>query len=497
MRAFILILSTLWLLADCQKNFTLSSNGQISSLEILEELAQDCQYSLIYEDLLSYEILSQTKPKLNINNLSSNKLLKILLEQNNLNYTLKDSILSIAFLQTKTYEINYISTSRVSSSSTDVVFTQNSNDNIQPFYSESHNLSQKALSNIADSAKSGTKIYSLDESNFWIDFAKEIQEIAYRPQDTYMDKIKPSITINKNAGLVTITASPNQHRRIKAYLDKLHSKIHAQVLIDVHIFTIRHQNSHTSGINWNEFYNLGNINLSPTSLIQVNNGGFNMEVNIFSQGVTLHRIVEFLKSFGQTRSLSNPKVLTLNNQPAIISVGSVLRYTQNTIFQSNSQGSNIQNSSQSFPSVFSGVLLDVTPSIQGEEIILKINPSITRTKNTSLENEPNALKTPPNLSTNQLSSIVKIKNGEKVILGGLISDIEEKQEFKIPILGDIPLLEYLFKYKWNQTFSEEMVIIISPTIIASHTKPKLAPTIENAFKSLLQEAKNDTQEIKQ
>lgn len=491
-----LLLSSLLLFSfDCQEKISFSANGAISSQEILEEITQACKFSIIYTDSLSREILSNNKPHFHIREMKAKTFLDLLLEENDLHYTLKNQILKISFLYTQTYDINYVSTSRKSSSSTDVVLSQN------PGFQESSPLFSDGNSPQVSNGKSGTKILSVDENNFWEEISKEIHQIAYRQSDKFVDKITPSITINKNAGLLTITATKSQHQRIKNYLSKLHNKMHAQVLIDVHILTIRHNNSQTSGVNWQEFYNLGNIAIAPmggsgSSFLQLGSNGLNMELNIFSQGVTLNRIVEFLQTYGETRSLSNPKILTLNNQPAIISVGSVLRYTQNSIYQSNSQGTSIQNSTENYPSLFAGVLLDVTPSIQGDEIILKINPSITRTKNTEVENEANALKTPPNLTTNQISSMVKLKSGEKIILGGLISNLQLKKEFKVPILGDIPLLNLLFKYKWNQDLSEEIVIIISPKIIQSPSTLeknhyKEASKFPTQFKNLLKEAKDE------
>lgn len=495
---FFLCLCLLWIFSfcsECKKIFSFSANGTISSQEILEEIAQSCKFSLVYTDSLSFEILSSNKPRFHIQEIGAKAFLDLLLEESDLHYTLKNNILKISFLHTQTYDVNYVSTSRKSSSSTDVVLSQNPN-----FQDSSLPFSQENTMQISN-GKSGSKILSIDENNFWEAISKEISEIAYKPSDKFIDKITPSITINKNAGLLTITATKPQHKRVKAYLDKLHNKIHAQVLIDVHILTIRHTNSQTSGINWQEFYNLGNISLAPmggtgASFLQLGSSGINMELNIFSQGTTLNRIIEFLQTYGETRSLSNPKILTLNNQPAIISVGSVLRYTQNSVYQSSTQGTSIQNSTENYPSLFAGVLLDVTPSIQGDEIILKINPSITRAKNTEVENEANALKTPPNLTTNQISSMVKLKSGEKIILGGLISNLHLKKEFKVPLLGDIPLLNLLFKYNWNQNLSEEIVIIISPKIIQSpntlqDTHFKEASKFQTQFKNLIKEAKED------
>lgn len=497
----IIIFAPFMLALACKQTFSLQTHGNLSSLEILEEIARECQINLIFQDTFAKKILLGNKPELYIQKLKLQDFLDLLFNESNIHHTLQDNILTMAFLYTKTYELNYISTSRVGSSSTDVVLSPN--PSLQEFQSyplsNESQISQRALEmgttqRLSASGRTGTKIFSIDENNFWGEIEKEMLQIAYRPEDKMIDQIPKNITINKNAGFLTITATKNQHQRIQAYLERLNTKMHSQVLVDVHIFITKHKNSKTAGINWNEFYNLGNLTIpsanseSGKSFIQIGNSGVNVELNILSQGMTLNRIVEFLESYGETHSISNPKVLTLNNQPAIISVGSVLRYIQNSVFQTSSQSSSIQNSIETYPSIFSGVLLDITPSIQGEEIILKINPSITRTKNTALESEPNALKSPPNLSTNQLSSLVKVKSGEKIVLGGLISEVESKKEFKIPLLGDIPLLGYLFKYQWSDLLNEEMVIIISPTIITSPQTPP-ASSFGKELRSLLKTAR--------
>lgn len=334
----------------------------------------------------------------------------------------------------------------------------------------------KATTSNPSLGKSGTKIYSIDEIDFWGELHNEIAGIAYAPGDMYQPKNTElkgktkDIIINKAAGLLTITATPLQMRRVEAYIRNLNEKIQKQVLIDVHIFNLQHNDNQTYGVDWNEFYKLGNLaTLAPSadsnSNASINSAGSSFAINIFSQGVSIQRIVEFLKSYGRVQSVSNPKVLTLNNQPAIISVGSVLRYSQNTTYQTTTQGTSIQNNAQAYPSVFAGILLDVTPSIKGDNIILKINPSITKTKDMSVENQTTALEMPPNLSTKQLSSLVQVQNGEQIILGGLIDKTQGQITRKLPILGDIPLFKYLFSYKKNIKETQEMVIVIAPRIV--------------------------------
>ena len=487
----------------CSTPINIHSGSNVALSKILEEIASICHLNVIYLQEQTKAMLDSKKTSIHINNKPLIQVLDSLLKSNDFHYTLQKDTLQVGFLLTKTFEISYIATTRVGSSNTDIVFSQD-NQTHSPYNthtnaplgfsnfeieSQAHKMAMnKATSNTQTMGKSGTKIYSIDEIDFWGELQNEIAGVAYAPGDSYQPttselKNKKDIIINKAAGLLTITATPKQIKRVESYLATLNNKIQKQVLIDVYIFNIQHNNNQTYGIDWNEFYKLGNLLTLPpnaegsnNALIGVNNGDF--AISIFSQGVSINRIVEFLQTYGKVQSVSNPKVLTLNNQPAIISVGSVLRYFQNTTYQTTTQGTSIQNLSQAFPSVFAGILLDVTPSVKNDKIILKINPSITKTKDISIENQTTALESPPNLSTKQLSSLVQVKDGEKIVLGGLIDKTEGQILRKLPILGDIPLLKYLFSYKKNIKETQEMVIIISPHIVRLGTARQEQDKIE-------------------
>ena len=487
----------------CSTPINIHSGSNVALSKILEEIASICHLNVIYLQEQTKAMLDSKKTSIHINNKPLIQVLDSLLKSNDFHYTLQKDTLQVGFLLTKTFEISYIATTRVGSSNTDIVFSQD-NQTHSPYNthtnaplgfsnfeieSQAHKMAMnKATSNTQTMGKSGTKIYSIDEIDFWGELQNEIAGVAYAPGDSYQPttselKNKKDIIINKAAGLLTITATPKQIKRVESYLATLNHKIQKQVLIDVYIFNIQHSNNQTYGIDWNEFYKLGNLLTLPpnaegsnNALTGVNNGDF--AISIFSQGVSINRIVEFLQTYGKVQSVSNPKVLTLNNQPAIISVGSVLRYFQNTTYQTTTQGTSIQNLSQAFPSVFAGILLDVTPSVKNDKIILKINPSITKTKDISIENQTTALESPPNLSTKQLSSLVQVKDGEKIVLGGLIDKTEGQILRKLPILGDIPLLKYLFSYKKNIKETQEMVIIISPHIVRLGTARQEQDKIE-------------------
>lgn len=464
------------------KTFNLQSNKNLSPKILLEEIAHECGLSLSYENG-AQEALDQTKVVFNFRQKRLDEILATIAKASDTHYVLEQTMIRFSHLETRTFHINYIATARVGSSNTDVVYGQEAQSQyLQPYtsyynYNTSQiqssspfddNIQQKARSQGTQNpifGKSGTKIYSIDELNFWGELENELIAIVYQENDSYNPR-HPRIIINKGAGLITLSATPSQIERAKEYLNTLQTRLNQQVQIDVQIFSIEHFDSNTIGINWGKLYELG-INTQNTQppLFSAESGSINYGVYVFSQNLSIGDIVQFLQEYGKTHSVSNPKIITLNNQPAIISVGNVLRYSQSLIYQTSTNSSTIQNTGYQYPSVFSGVLLDVTPSIYDKEVILKINPSITATKDPSIENQASALSAPPNLSTNQLSSIVRIKDGQRVILGGLISQNDSISRRRLPLLGAVPVLKYLFSYKRTIKQKREMVIVITPTII--------------------------------
>ncbi len=442
------------------KIFTLSSKPNLTARILLEEIAFDCALSLSYENG-ALEALDSSRVIFNFQNKKFSEVLSIIAKSSDTDFVLEEGLIRFSHLLTKTFHINYISTARVGSSNTDVVYGQESqsqylspytqyNQNAQILNAYGEDVQSKALTQGTQNpvfGKSGTKIYSIDELNFWGELENELIPIIYQDSDSYNPK-HPRIIINKGAGLITISGSSTQLQRAEEYINALQERLSKQVQIDVQIFTIDHTDTNTIGVNWGKLYELGiNTQNATSPIFSSTSSGLNYGVYLFGQDLSIGQIVQFLSEYGKTKSISNPKIITLNNQPAIISVGNVIRYSQSLIYQTSTNSSTIQNTGYQYPSVFSGVLLDVTPSILQNEIILKINPSITAAKDASIENQANALSSPPNLSTNQLSSIVRIQDKQKVILGGLISESHSIVHKKLPLLGSIPVLKYLFSYK--------------------------------------------------
>jgi len=464
--------------ADCSYElFTISSTKDTKIIDFIDQLSDECGFSIIVTDPNAEEFLNSKLNKTNLRNLTIDEVFNIILSENNLSYTLENNILKISYLTTKVFSIDYILSQRKSKGSTDVTLSSSSGGGQQGISTNGTSGGQNP-----DGAKTGMVIESEDEVKFWDELDTEFQSILNRPHDSYKAELP---IINKNAGLVTITATQKQMKRFQSYLKELQDKVQLQVLIDVQLLTVTMSEGQSTGIDWQQLYALQNVNVAidrrnlqnvdtftDTAVTTAITGGASATTDVAQmltvQGsAQLKEVIKFLQTQGDVNSISNPKVLTLNNQPALITAGTEYFYKlTSTETLAGGTGAGAQATNENVQSVFSGVLLTITPEISSDkEITLKINPSLSETT-TDIANTDNAdRKMPPDLQRRQLSSVVTVKDGNRIILGGLINTKNTQSSNQVPLLGDIPVLGYLFKYEEKVKTVEELVIIIEPHII--------------------------------
>ena len=146
-------------------------------------------------------------------------------------------------------------------------------------------------------------------------------------------------------------------------------------------------------------------------------------------------------------------------------MGKELFYKIKSSSTTSSGGGSTSSEGELVDSVFAGILLDITPEIDSHGMItLKINPSISDTVNT-VKSDGGVRSIPPDLVRRQIASVIKVRDGQHAILGGLISSKTGVKINKVPLLGDLPLLEYAFKHEEKINTVEELVLIITPHII--------------------------------
>ncbi|MEA3331766.1 MAG: pilus (MSHA type) biogenesis protein MshL [Campylobacterota bacterium] len=456
--------------ADCSYElFSISSTKDTKIIDFVEQLSDECEFSIIVSDSKTEEFLNSKLNKTHLKNLTIDEVLNIVLKENNLSYELENNLLKISYLTTRVFPIDYILSQRRGSGSTDVTLSSSS---------DAKTSETTTTDDGASSAESGIKIESSDEVKFWEELDLELQRVLNRPSDIY---VAQEPIINKNAGLITVTATNKQMKRLEDYLKKLQDKVQLQVLIDVQLLTVTMNEGRSTGIDWSQLYALQNLELSVDYVSQNNvaeREGNKMTkigeqaknaANLvsISGGGSLNEVIKFLQTQGDVNSISNPKVLTLNNQPALITAGTEYFYKikGSETLAGGSTGKTSEE--EEIKSVFAGVLLDITPEISDDNTItLKINPSLSETRSDmTQEVSPDGRTMPPDLSRRQLSSVVTVKDGERIILGGLINTRSTLESNQIPILGDIPILSYLFKYEEKVKQVQELVIVIEPHII--------------------------------
>lgn len=469
------LLMTSALSADCTYQlFNISSDRGTKISEFVDQLSEECAFTVIVSDPQAERVLKRSLNKTNLKNMTIDEVLGIILTENNLSYTLEDNLLKVSYVQTKTFNIDYILSQRTGTSNTDIILSSKSG-------TEGTGTTGSAASSQQSSGESetGIAINTTDEVKFWEELDLELQRVLNRPEDTYQAEAP---IINKNSGMVTVSATVKQLKRLKVYLEELQKKVQYQVLIDVNLLGVTLSDGAQTGVDWSQLYALQNFNLTADlmkfrnvdsftdgSIQDVVVPGADASASLIRMagGGSLNEVIKFLNTQGDVKAISNPKVLTLNNQPALITVGTEFFYRVEQATNQQGAGGGVVATVQNtvINSVFAGVLLDITPEISHDgTITLKINPSVTQTRETlSADNSERTM--PPDLDRRQLAAVVTVKDGERVILGGLINTKKYKKTNQVPLLGSIPVLGYLFKYEEEQNDVEELVMVIEPHII--------------------------------
>jgi len=447
--------------------FTVTLNSSLTYGDVIENIADECGLTLLVKDREAKKRLQENLYFVRLHNASLEEFLDVILKENNIGYDLDGNKLKITYLKTKTFSLHYISGDRKGKSNAHVTIANNSDGG--------GGSGGGGSGGGSSGSKTGVSIESEDNFKFWSKIQEELHSLINRPEDEYD---APIPIVNPEAGMITVTGTTQQLNRVAIYVDSISKQLKNQVLIDVNILSVTFDDSTTTGVDWSQLYSLQNVSIDTFSDLGFKaiggaggsdaTGSTGSGTGMIASGsLQVNELIKFLKSQGDVKSISNPKVLTLNNQPALISVGSELFYKiQSQSVMQGSNGAGTATSGEIIDSVFAGILLDITPEISDDgSITLKINPSISDTLDAVQRDNTGSRNIPPDLSRKQISSVVTIQDGQRIILGGLISSKTGMEVSKVPLLGDLPLLDYFFKREIKIDSVEELVLVITPHII--------------------------------
>jgi MSHA biogenesis protein MshL len=384
-----------------------------------------------------------------------------------------------ARIQSKIFTVNYLNINRIGESVMSVNSGQVSNTEIE----DNTGIGQSSTTKSVDAAQSSS-INTTITSNFWVDLRQTLILIIGPGEGR-------SVVVDPHAGLVVIRAMPGELRDVGAYLSNAEENLQRQVILEAKIIEVSLNDAFQSGIDWAAISSSGEVLAATTGLLNgrniilddigdesrnLSNPDFPDVANMFAAGVNTSNftgLLRLLSTQGDVQVLSSPRVSTVNNQKAVIKVGTDEFFVTDV---STNSTTNISGTSLA-PDItltpfFSGIALDVTPQISVDgEVILHIHPSISdvvdQQKKIILGEA--TLDLPLAFSTiRESDSVVRALSGQVIVIGGLMQNISSKDDAALPGLSEVPIAGALFGQQSEIIQRTELVILLRPIVVGSN-----------------------------
>lgn len=270
--------------------------------------------------------------------------------------------------------------------------------------------------------------------------------------------------VNKLAGMVTVTDRKRNLKLAEEFIEKLRATLERQVLIEAEVVEVTLEQAQSWGVDWSAIHSflVDNKTIELTGTQTLGLPGSVAELTASRHDAAV--ILDILGKFGEVHVLSKPRINVMNGQTAMINVGRVISYWELTGLSAGAEvGQPIVFPEQK--TVLLGLTMGVTPYISSDGYVtMQVVPIVSDASTFSeFQFESQMLKA-PNIDIRETSTQVRIKNGETVVIGGLITSRKTDREHKVPLLGDLPLLGYFFKRKEKTEQRAELVILLTPRI---------------------------------
>ena len=277
-----------------------------------------------------------------------------------------------------------------------------------------------------------------------------------------------NLRINRNAGIIYMADTPSKIRSMVRFLDSLSESLHRQVLIEAKILEVNLTDTHKFGIDWSnlEIAFKSDWGALPDNLeISLNAGG----AIVLADRSRFSAIIDFLRTQGDVTALSNPHLAVMNGQSAVITVGFQFPFGD---ISGVDQGleTDVITFRTSIRRAVLGLQLGITPQISRDGIVtLHIVPTITRIQREEQVELPVTTTSTVSISNpvidlQEVATMVRVKEGNLVVLGGLISQLRSLNHEGLPWLNKLPILKYLFGRMAESEENRELVIFITPHV---------------------------------
>jgi MSHA type pilus biogenesis protein MshL len=327
------------------------------------------------------------------------------------------------------------------------------------------NLGGDVLGNIATGGGGGTGLTSPLKGEFSItsELSPSYLEVYKNLEQTVKGMLSKSgmYQLNLSAGILFVKDRPSNVKAIDRFIKEFSAKYRKQIVIDAQIIEVELNKEHNLGIDWPTITNylMGNNRVSFDTLDLIPEMGLSSVRLTISGQPNVSIVLNLLKQYGELKILQNPKLRVLHSQPAIISVGTTFSYIRE-VKRDTTTGTTtgvITYTTQT-SSVFDGLLLGIVPYLsENQDIYLHIVP--IKSELVELRDVRFGVDyfiTLPTVNLREMSSIVKARPGDLIVIGGLILDRQRNTERRVAI----PLLDNIFRSQEGGSKLSELVIVI-------------------------------------
>lgn len=301
-----------------------------------------------------------------------------------------------------------------------------------------------------------------------------------------------TVVINPEAGLVLVYADHKRHQEVQHYLDSITQRSERQVMIEASVVEVVLSENHQSGIDWSAN---GFRNLSNRRALMALPDAEPMADNVFTAtlgndiGLDLNAGLKALEEYGDVQVLSSPKIMAVNNQTALLKVVDNQVYFTIDVSRTTSTAGTDVTYSTSVHTVPVGFMMSMTPFVSDQrEVSLNIRPTISRIIGSVNDPNPDLIEVGaessiPIVQEREMETVLKLRDNQTAVIGGLIEDRQDDLESGLPWLSRIPILgKTLFGYSERRTTKTELVIFIRPIIV---DRPDIESGDLQSFRSLL------------
>jgi MSHA biogenesis protein MshL len=420
--------------------------------DILRAIGKQAQYNVVVEP----DVKGITT--VDLKNVTMRKALEYILEPLGFTYKVEEHTIYVSKpkLETKIFHLNYIALKKIGAS----------NVYATPGTIGGNTTTTGGATTTSSTSGSQVSIKSETESDFWKSIEENVKSLLSK---------EGKFVVNKQSMMIFVTDYLKSLKDIEMFLKAAEGVIQRQVMIEAKIMEVQLNDDSRQGINWKlvnaqingitinaqqAFLNplsdpSGSIPVAGTPFFRIFAGSKHLDAN--------NTFVDLLRTYGKVETISNPKIATLNNQRAIIKVT-----TQDVYFetqQTTNTGAANPTVTATAKFVDVGLTLDVMPQIDDKgNIILNVHPIMSEKVDDVTSPGTGGSKVPI-LNVREVDTIVKVREGETIVIGGLIKNRKSTTDTGTKWLMDIPVIGNLFKLNEKEKSKSELVIFLTPRII--------------------------------